>query len=117
MVAGRELDRIRLQPGKSELSNLYDAPGWQRCAPSGSYGRTRHRPEMVARWEDDLFHDMRQVRVQRRLSDLRGKARRVFGALARLTNITFSNQNSLNPDAPLPCWRKISDTPGHPDFD
>src|SRR5262252_1766318 len=82
MVAGREHDRIRLQPRESELSDLYNASGWQRCASSRRDGRTRHSPEMVARWEDDLFHDMRQVCIQRRLSDLRGKARRVFGALA-----------------------------------
>src|SRR5215468_9293835 len=82
MVAGREPDRIRLQPGKSELPDLYHASGWQRCATRGRYGRTRHRPQVGTRWKDDLFHDMRQVRVQRRLSDLRGKARRIFGALA-----------------------------------
>src|SRR6516165_6360236 len=84
MVAGREHDRIRLQPWESELSNLYDASGWQRCATRRRYRRTWHSPEVVARWEDDLFHYMRQVRVQRRLSDLRGEARRVFGALAPL---------------------------------
>src|SRR5262249_29895724 len=84
MVAGWERDRIRLQSGEPELSNLYDATRRWRCAAGRRYGRTWHRPEVVARWKDNLLHHMREVRVQRRLSDLRGETRCVFRALAPL---------------------------------
>src|SRR5262249_9383314 len=82
MVAGWQPDRIRLQSGESELSNLYDASRWWRGSARRCYGRTWHRPEVVARWKNNLLHHMREVRVQRRLSDLRGETRCVFRALA-----------------------------------
>src|SRR5438477_9544883 len=75
VVARWEENRVRIKSSQSWLPDFCDGRGRRQRASHRQHRRARHRAALVARREDDLFHQLRGERLWNGLRDLNGELR------------------------------------------